>query len=95
MIMKIDRDLLTISLLLTLSQLSLADIRTAVLIEHFAILPQADQIMELINKSEAILKVRDTVARDPKIAAWRASQEGRTLTESSVAFFVNPFAGLA
>ncbi|KAG0363539.1 hypothetical protein BGZ54_008119 [Gamsiella multidivaricata] len=71
-------------------KLSLADIRTAVAIEHLTLQPQAAQIMEVINKSEPLIKVKETVAKDPKIAAWRASEQGRKLTEASKAFFTNP-----
>ncbi|KAF9207491.1 hypothetical protein BGZ49_000306 [Haplosporangium sp. Z 27] len=74
------------------NKLSLADIRTANLIDHFSALPEASQFMELINKSEALMKVRETVAKDPKIAAWRADERYKKLYQSSVTFFSNPFA---
>ncbi|KAF9173758.1 hypothetical protein BGX21_009378 [Mortierella sp. AD011] len=74
------------------NKLSLADIRTACAIEHFALLPEAPELMEIINKSEALLKVRETVAKDPKIATWRDSELYKKLSHGSIAFFTNPFA---
>ncbi|KAF9361802.1 hypothetical protein BGX26_011797 [Mortierella sp. AD094] len=74
------------------NKLSLADIRTANAIEHFAVQPEAPELMEIINKSEALLKVREAVAKDPKIAAWRADELYKKLSQGSVAFFANPFA---
>lgn len=70
--------------------MSLADIRTANLIEHIAVQPQAAQVLEVINKSAALNQLRETVAKDAKIAKWRASPEYAKLQESSKAFFADP-----
>ncbi|KAI8603600.1 hypothetical protein EDD21DRAFT_412893 [Dissophora ornata] len=74
------------------NKLSLADIRTACAIEHFAVQPEASELMEIVNKSVALCKVRETVAVHPKIAPWRASEQYQKLSQGSVAFFANPFA---
>lgn len=72
------------------TQLSLADIRTAIAIEHLAVQPCADELLEIINQSPSLIKVREMVAKDPKIAAWRASEEYLTLTSNSKGFFMDP-----
>ncbi|KAF9572268.1 hypothetical protein EC968_010059 [Mortierella alpina] len=77
------------------NNLTLADIRTANIIDHFAILPEAKEILAVIHKSEALMKVHANVLKHPKIAAWRASEKYRGLTEASKGFFVDPFAMLA
>ncbi|KAF9572271.1 hypothetical protein EC968_010062 [Mortierella alpina] len=74
------------------NHLTMADIRTANVIDHFAILPEAKEILEVIRKSEALMKVHANVLKDPKIAAWRASEKYRSLTEASKAFYINPLA---
>ena len=51
--------------------------------------------MDIVSKSEALMKVHATVMKDSKIAAWRAGEKYRSLTEASKAFFVNPFAMIA
>ncbi|KAI1318320.1 hypothetical protein EDD11_006833 [Mortierella claussenii] len=76
-------------------KLSLADIRTSNAIEHFAIQPEAKDIMPLINKSVELTKLRETVAQDPKIAKWRAGETYQKLLGGSKAFFANPFAFIA
>ncbi|KAF9572270.1 hypothetical protein EC968_010061 [Mortierella alpina] len=77
------------------NNLTMADIRTANIIDHFATLPEAKEILDVIHKSEALMKVHANVTKHPKIAAWRASEKYRGLTESSKTFFVDPFAMLA
>ncbi|KAG0056023.1 hypothetical protein BGZ83_006636 [Gryganskiella cystojenkinii] len=72
------------------NKLSLADIRTACLIENFAVQPFGEELLEAISKSRSLLKVRETVAKDPKIAAWRAGEQYQKLTAASKAFFANP-----
>ncbi|KAG0203494.1 hypothetical protein BGX28_004247 [Mortierella sp. GBA30] len=74
------------------NKLTLADIRTANVIDHFSAVPEAEKIMAVIKKSEALMKVHDKVLRDPKIAAWRASEKYQELYKGSQAFFANPFA---
>lgn len=68
----------------------MADIRTATLIEHLAVQPFADELMDIITKVPSLMKVREKVTNDPKIAAWRASQEYQTLTSNSKGFFMDP-----
>ncbi|KAG0056022.1 Glutathione S-transferase S1 [Gryganskiella cystojenkinii] len=72
------------------NRLSLADIRTANAIEHLAVQPCAEELLEIVAQSPQLLKVRETVANDPRIAAWRASEAYKTLHSGSKAFFVNP-----
>ncbi|KAG0249304.1 hypothetical protein BG011_009432 [Mortierella polycephala] len=72
------------------NKISLADIHTVCVIEHFSCQPEGDEIMELINKSEALAKVRENVLKEPKIAAWKASAKHQELTEASKAFFKDP-----
>ncbi|KAF9289218.1 hypothetical protein BGZ68_009817 [Mortierella alpina] len=77
------------------NKLTLADIRTANVLDHWATLPEGKEIMEIVGKSEALMKVYATVSKEPKLAAWRASEKYRELTEANKAFFVNPFAAIA
>ncbi|KAF9083431.1 hypothetical protein BGX27_004135 [Mortierella sp. AM989] len=74
------------------NKLSLADIRTANAIEHFALQPEGPELMEIIGKSEALSKVRQAVAKDVNIAAWRSGDLCKRLYQDSVGFFANPFA---
>lgn len=72
--------------------MSLADIRTANLIKHFSFQPCGAELMEIINKAPALIKLRDTVENDPKMHEWKNSDEAKKLAASSKAFFGNPFA---
>ncbi|KAF9128358.1 hypothetical protein BGW39_005138 [Mortierella sp. 14UC] len=74
------------------NKLSLADIRTANVIEHFATQPESEALMAIVNKSEPLLKVRDAVAKDPKMAQWRSGNEYKAFYEGNIAFFANPYA---
>ncbi|KAF9287028.1 hypothetical protein BGZ88_008776 [Linnemannia elongata] len=73
-------------------KLSLADIRTANAIEHFATQPESAPLMAIINKSVPLTKLRDTVAKHPKMVQWRSGAEYKGFYEGNIAFFANPFA---
>lgn len=74
------------------NKLTLADIRTATVIDHWQTLPEGKEIMEKVGKSEALMKVHAAVANEPRIAAWKASKLYCELEKSSTQFFANPFA---
>ncbi|KAF9186667.1 hypothetical protein BGZ51_009336 [Haplosporangium sp. Z 767] len=74
------------------NKISLADIRTVSVIEHFMAQPEGDEIMEIINMSEALTKVRENVLKEPKIAEWRASAKYQKLFGDSKIFFADPLA---
>ncbi|KAG0370149.1 hypothetical protein BGX24_002114 [Mortierella sp. AD032] len=74
------------------NKLSLADIRTANVIEQLATQPESEALMVLINKSEALLKVYKAVAKDPKLVQWRSGNEYKGFYEGNKAFYANPYA---
>lgn len=75
-----------------LYQLSLADIKTANAIDHFACQPKGDELIEIIKTSPALWKVKETVDSHPKLAKWRVSEEFKELEASTKAFYDNPYA---
>ncbi|KAF9968872.1 hypothetical protein BGZ70_000016 [Mortierella alpina] len=70
--------------------ISLADIKTANVIDHLGLQPGGQQLIHLIMRSPALRKVHATVAQSPRIAAWRASQEYLLLSKGTRAFFADP-----
>ncbi|KAF9146112.1 hypothetical protein BG015_011696 [Linnemannia schmuckeri] len=73
-------------------KLSLADIRTANTIEHFAAQPESATLMEIVNKSAPLIKLRDTVAKHPKLVQWRSGNDYKRYYEGNLAFYANPAA---
>ncbi|KAG0047300.1 hypothetical protein BGZ83_007630 [Gryganskiella cystojenkinii] len=73
-------------------KLTLADIKTANAIDHFSLQPQGKDFVEIIKKSPALWKVKETVDSDPKLTKWRASEEFKQLEDSTKAYYENPFA---
>ncbi|KAG0282299.1 hypothetical protein BGZ96_000632, partial [Linnemannia gamsii] len=72
-------------------KLTLADIRTANVIEQFATQKESEELMALINKSAPLVKLRNTVAKHPKLAEWRSGNEYKTLYDNNEAFYRDPF----
>jgi len=70
----------------------LADIRTANTIEHLAAQPESATLMEIVNKSAPLIKLRDTVAKHPKLAQWRSGADYKRYYEGNRAFYANPAA---
>jgi hypothetical protein len=70
----------------------LADIRTAIVIEHFATQVESKDLMALINKSAPLTRLRETVAKHPKLAQWRSGDEYKTFYDNNIAFYANPAA---
>ncbi|KAF9572267.1 Glutathione S-transferase S1 [Mortierella alpina] len=66
------------------SQLSLADIHLANIIDHFSQLPQGQIFTAEFRKCETIWKVKEKVDRQPDIAAWRASAEYKEFVQGSI-----------
>ena len=52
--------------------------------DHFSHLPSGKLITAEFAKSELLSKVRDTVERNPEIAAWRATDEWKGLVHGSI-----------
>ncbi|KAF9360494.1 hypothetical protein BGX34_007746 [Mortierella sp. NVP85] len=67
-------------------KLSLADIHLANVMDHFSHLPSGDAITALLQKSE-LWKVKETVEKNPDIAAWRGSIESKMLVNGSLACY--------
>ncbi|KAF8942295.1 hypothetical protein BGZ47_006641 [Haplosporangium gracile] len=74
------------------NKLSLADIRTANVIEQFATQPESEALLAIINKSAPLTKLRDTVVKHPKMAQWRSGSEYKGYYEANVAFYADPYA---
>ncbi|KAG0215444.1 hypothetical protein BGX33_001185 [Mortierella sp. NVP41] len=74
------------------NKLSLADIRTANAIEHFATQPESEALMAIVNKSAALLKVCDTVNKHPKMVEWKSGKQYKAMYEGNIGFFADPFA---
>ncbi|KAF9915927.1 hypothetical protein BX616_005051 [Lobosporangium transversale] len=67
-------------------QLSIADIKTASVIEHLIYLCGNDvQISE--EKTPAIMAVKAKLEKDPKYAEWRATEQYQTYTAKNIGFF--------
>ncbi|KAF9912165.1 hypothetical protein EC991_000575 [Linnemannia zychae] len=75
------------------NKLSLADIRTANLIRHFSLQPWGEELMVVIRQAPALMKVMETVEKDPKLTHWKMSYEVKKIAVATKNFFVNPFAG--
>ena len=74
--------------------MTLADIKTANAIDHFALQTKGDDLVEIIKKSPALWKVKEIVDSHPKLAKWRASEEFKELEASTKAYYDNPYAYL-
>lgn len=74
--------------------MTLADIKTANAIDHFALQPKGDDLVEIIKKSPALWKVKETVDSHPKLSKWRTSEEFKELEAGTKAFYENPYAYL-
>ncbi|KAF9083248.1 hypothetical protein BGX23_011647 [Mortierella sp. AD031] len=74
------------------NKLSLADIRTANLIQLFSLQPYGDELIEIIKQAPALWKVKATVENDPKLTEWKHSEEVKKISAATKAFYVNPFA---
>lgn len=70
----------------------MADIKTANAIDHFGLQPKGDELIEIIKKSSALWKVKETVDNDPKLAKWRGSGEFKELEAYTKAYYENPYA---
>ncbi|KAG9066594.1 hypothetical protein KI688_012502 [Linnemannia hyalina] len=73
-------------------KLSLADIRTANTIEHLAAQPESATLMAIVNKSAPLTKLRDMVAKHPKLVQWRSGADYKGYFEGNRAFYANPAA---
>ncbi|KAF9156064.1 hypothetical protein BG015_007367 [Linnemannia schmuckeri] len=74
------------------NKMSLADIRTANLINDFSLQPWRTELMEIISQAPALIKLKETVENDPKMHQWKNSDEAKKLAASTKAFFVDPIA---
>ncbi|KAF9962915.1 hypothetical protein BGZ65_007223 [Modicella reniformis] len=68
-------------------KLSHADIHLANIIDHFSHLPLSTAIAAMFQKSELLWRVKDIVELDPRIAAWRATDECKVLVQGSIAVY--------
>ncbi|KAK3821400.1 MAG: hypothetical protein J3Q66DRAFT_367109 [Benniella sp.] len=71
-------------------ELTVADIKTANLIDHFAMQPAGPELIEIIQKAPVLWKVKETVDNHPKMAEYRNSTAYKELTERTIAFYKNP-----
>lgn len=57
------------------NKLSLADLKTANIIDHFQFIKDGDKVLEMIKKkSPEIWKVKETVDAEPRLQQWRQSE---------------------
>lgn len=70
--------------------MTVADIKTANLIDHFAMQPAGPELIEIIQKAPALWKVKETVDNHPKMAEYRNSTAYEALTEQTIAFYKDP-----
>ncbi|KAI1315510.1 hypothetical protein EDD11_000691 [Mortierella claussenii] len=71
------------------NKLSLADIQTANIIDHFACLKQGDEIVAKIKESDEIWRVKERVDTDPRLREWRASEGYKKLVATSQVMYAN------
>ncbi|KAI1311304.1 hypothetical protein EDD11_003484 [Mortierella claussenii] len=67
-------------------QLSIADIKTASIIEHL-VRVCGDQVLISEELTPAIMAVKTNLEKNPKYAAWRASEQYQKFTASNIGFF--------
>ncbi|KAK3846942.1 MAG: hypothetical protein J3R72DRAFT_208352 [Linnemannia gamsii] len=72
--------------------MSLADIRTANLINHFSLQPWSKELTEIISQAPALMKLKETVENDPRLHHWKFSDEAKKVADATRSFFVNLFA---
>ncbi|KAF9128357.1 hypothetical protein BGW39_005137 [Mortierella sp. 14UC] len=73
-------------------KLTLADIRTANLIEHLNLQIGGQALYDIINRTTCLRKLRVEVAFDHRVSTWRSSQAYRALTDATRHYFSDPFA---
>ncbi|KAF9137906.1 hypothetical protein BG015_002560 [Linnemannia schmuckeri] len=73
-------------------KLTLADIRTANLIEHLLLQTGGEYLLNIVNRSFSMRKLRMEVAHDPRVDKWRSSRAYKTLTDATGRYFSDPFA---
>ncbi|KAG0370148.1 Glutathione S-transferase S1 [Mortierella sp. AD032] len=73
-------------------KLTLADIRTANLIEHMNLQTGGQALYDIINRSPCLRKLRAEVAFDYRVSGSRSSQSYKTLTTTTDQYFSDPFA---
>lgn len=57
------------------NKLSLADLKTANIIDHIQTIKDGDKVLEMIKKnSPEIWKVKETVDAEPRLQQWRQSE---------------------
>ncbi|KAF9998728.1 hypothetical protein BGZ65_005801 [Modicella reniformis] len=70
-------------------KLTLADIKTANVIDHFALQPEGPELIEIIKTSPVLWKVKETVDNHPKMSKYRNSNEYKTMVEATRTFYVD------
>ncbi|KAF9978143.1 Glutathione S-transferase S1 [Actinomortierella ambigua] len=68
-------------------KLSLADIHVAAIMDHFFLQPMAEPIRKALEASELLMKVKQSVDREPRLAAWKATQSYKALEEETIRFY--------
>ncbi|KAG0357064.1 Glutathione S-transferase S1 [Podila minutissima] len=68
-------------------KITLADIHLVSTLDHFAELPRGEEIVDKFRASPLLWKVKETVEADPRIAAWRESEEFKKLHEAGKKFY--------
>ncbi|KAG0049810.1 hypothetical protein BGZ83_005367 [Gryganskiella cystojenkinii] len=72
-------------------KLTLADIKTANVIDHFALQPYGEQLVALIKAAPALWKVKETVDAHPKLCKWRQSEDFKKLESTTKHLYSDPF----
>lgn len=71
------------------SKLSLADIRAANLIEHFAQQPWGSGLLDVVGQYPNLKQLRESVATHPGLTHWRRSKEWAELWKGTKEYFAD------
>ncbi|KAF9579901.1 hypothetical protein BGW38_003657 [Lunasporangiospora selenospora] len=75
--------------------LSLADIMTSNLIQHFSYQPFGKEIIDIIRESPALWKLHETVISHPKLANSKSSEEFKKLEENTKMLYKDTMAAVS
>ncbi|KAG0237998.1 hypothetical protein BGW41_008263 [Actinomortierella wolfii] len=72
------------------NKLTLADIMVANVIDHIATLPEAERALAVIkDRAPELFEVKESVAKDPRLAKWRQSEKYKTLFNNAKKTYKN------
>ncbi|KAG0250219.1 Glutathione S-transferase S1 [Actinomortierella ambigua] len=68
-------------------RLSLADIHVAAVMDHFFLQPMGEPIRKVLEASELLMKVKQSVDNEPRLASWKKTQQYKVLEEETIQFY--------